>query len=393
MLNLSFYITVLLLSLNQFTSVYKNGETNVYLFDFAVVFFALYGLFYFLLVEKSFKLPKFSILFLFLTATMTISLLMSIPNFPMENIVAASFYLVRWGVYLLASLVVYNMLDKKIISTEGVENTLIASGVLISVIGFIQLIFLPDFGVLSSELGWDPHRNRLASTFFDPNFAGAYLTICIAFLINRFFSRKGFKKIELVAFLTILLAIFLTFSRSTWAMFAIIILVYGIFKSKRLFIASLITFFVVYFAVPRIQTRLSGITDPADSASLRIVSWKNAMQIIKDNYWLGVGFNTYRYVQQDYGFLTPETENIHSGSGSDSSLLFIFATTGILGLFFYLLSIFYILTESFLKRNSGGLMVFAIVLGVLVESQFINSFFYPQILFALLVVFSRFSYT
>lgn len=386
MLNFVFYITVFLLSLNQSTAVYKSGESSFYLFDFSVMFFALYGLLYFLLIKKSFKLPKFSILLLIFTLSALTSLIFSFSKFSIEQFIVSGFYFVRWVSYLLVSLVLFNMLDKKMLSKEKLLNVLVLSGVFISLIGFVQLIVLPDFTTLRSDLGWDPHKNRLASSFFDPNFVGAYLTLCLTILIDRLFGKKKIGKYDILAFVIVILALFLTFSRSAWAMFAVIILIYGFFRSKTLLITAFLVFFMVYFAVPRIQTRISGITDPADSASLRIVSWGNAFKIIKENFWLGVGFNSYRYIQREYGFLTPDSENIHSGAGTDSSLLFVFATTGILGFIIYLISYLYCLMAGFLHRNTKGLLVFSVMSGLLVESLFINSLFYPQILFAFLAI-------
>lgn len=386
MLNVIFFITLFLLSLNQLTSVYKSGESNFYLFDFSVIFFALYGLFYFLLVRKSFKLPKSSIMFFIFTSSALASLLFSLNKFSIEQFTVSGFYLVRWAAYLISSVVIFNMLDKKMIGKEKILKALIVSGVLVSLIGFVQLVVFPDFTKLSPELGWDPHKNRLASTFFDPNFVGAYLTICLTIIIDRIFGDKKVRKFDIAAFVIMLFALFLTFSRSAWAMFAVVILVYGVFRSKMLLITAFLMCFMVYFAVPRIQTRISGITDPADSASLRIGSWTKAFKIIKDNFWLGVGFNTYRYVQKQYGFLSPDSENLHSGAGSDSSLLFVFATTGLLGFFLYLISYAYCLVESFLRRRVRGLIVFSVMAGLLVESLFINSLFYPQILFALFAI-------
>jgi hypothetical protein len=39
--------------------------------------------------------------------------------------------------------------------------------------------------------------------------------------------------------------------------------------------------------------------------------------------------------------------------------------------------------EGFVTRNLKGLVIFSVMMGLLVESFFINSLFYPQILFAL----------
>lgn len=393
MLNLSFYITIFLLSLNQFTSVYKSGESNIYLFDIGMIFFSLYGLFYFLLFKKSFKLPKFSYLFLLFTISAFTSLLISSPRFSIEELTISSFYLFRFFIYLLGSIVLFNMIDKKLITKDRVVNTFVLSGVFISIIGFIQLLVLPDFNALDPTLGWDPHKNRLASSFFDPNFVGAYLVVCITLLFDRFWSKNDQKRIKSMDFLylfIIVVALFLTFSRSAWGMFAVVIVIYGLFKSKILLITAFLVAFLAYFAIPRIQTRVSGITDPSDSASLRMVSWRNTIKIIRDNFMLGVGFNTFRYVQKEYGFLTPETIDIHSGSGSDSSLLFVWATTGLLGFIIYLLSMLFPVYESIKKNLNGKLVILSIVCGLLLESLFINSLFYPQIMFLLFSLLSIF---
>jgi hypothetical protein len=105
------------------------------------------------------------------------------------------------------------------------------------------------------------------------------------------------------------------------------------------------------------------------------------MEIVKDNFLLGVGFNTFRYVQKQYGFLEPGQEEIHSGAGSDSSLLFVFATTGIIGFFVYLVALLFPALEAFLRKKGNWLMVFTLIGAFLLESQFINSLFYPQIMF------------
>lgn len=389
MLNLSFYLTILLLSLNQFTSVYKSGESNIYLFDISMIFFSLYGLFYFLLAKKSFKLPKFSFLFIVFTLSALTSLLISYPRFSIEEITISSFYLFRFFIYLLGSIVVFNMIDKKLIIKDRVVDIFILSGVLISIIGFIQLLILSDFTILDPSLGWDPHKNRLASSFFDPNFVGAYFVLCLTLLFDKLYfenDQKKFNKIHYIYFFILLVALFLTFSRSAWGMFAVVIIIYGLFKSKVLLATAFLVAFMAYFATPRIQTRISGITDPADSASLRMVSWRNTIEIIKDNFLIGVGFNTFRYVQKDYGFLTPETIDTHSGSGSDSSLLFVWATTGLLGLVIYLTALLFHIYESMVKSYSGKLIILSIVLGLLLESLFINSLFYPQIMFLFLTM-------
>jgi len=386
---ISFYITVFLLSLNQLSVLSKSGGVNVYLFDIGVILFSVLGTLYFLIVKKSYKVPKYAFLFLMFLLPAVISLFISSIELPTDKILTGFFYLLRYFSYLLSGMVVYNMADKKILSKKKIENALVWSGFFIAVAGFIQLIVLPDFTVLDPGLGWDPHKNRLTSTFFDPNFVGAYLVMCVAVLLERIFPDKRIKKSSDAGFFTyfclvvILIGLILTFSRSAWGMLGIVILVFGIFRSKRLLFLAIFTAFMAYFAIPRVQTRISGTTDPADSASLRIVSWTNTSKIIRDNIWTGVGFNTFRYAQEDYGFLTPDQDEMHSGAGSDSSFLFVFATTGLFGFLIYLGAFLFPLFDSLNKKYSGWLVIFSVLAGLFMESQFINSLFYPQIMFML----------
>jgi hypothetical protein len=92
-----------------------------------------------------------------------------------------------------------------------------------------------------------------------------------------------------------------------------------------------------------------------------------------------VGFNAYRYAQRDYGFLEEERWQLsHAGAGADSSLLFVLATTGILGLGAYLKIWLKVLEKSGSKKNR---LLVLTVLGVLLShSLFLNSLFYPWIM-------------
>jgi hypothetical protein len=391
MAQISFYITLLLVILNQLTSVFKNFGLSIYLFDIAVLVFTIFWLVYFLLVKKSFKLPKKSYLFIIFSLIAGTSLLIVSPNFKLDELLISGFYLFRFIIYLFSGIVVFNIIENKMMSKEKVFQAFVVSGVLLAFLGFIQLLILPDFTVLDPDLGWDPHKNRLASTFFDPNFTGAYFVLCLTLLFDKFYSvNKKNSKLEIkdaVFFLVLLIALVLTFSRSAWGMFGVVVLIYGLFRSRILLISAFFVAFLAYFAIPRVQTRLSGVTDPADSASLRLDSWRNTVKIIKDNFWAGTGFNTYRYVQRDYGFLTPDSEDIHSGAGSDSSLLFVFATTGIFGFLVYLLGVLFVSFGDFAQKNKNWLLSLALVMGFILESQFINSLFYPQIMFLMFSIF------
>jgi O-antigen ligase len=314
--------------------------------------------------------------------TALFSLLFQPGNLKTNELIIAFFYTVRFFSYLVSATAIYNLVKHGDIAKDYIYKSILFSGVIISIAGFIQLVVLPDFGTLDISLGWDPHKNRLASTFFDPNFTGAYLSICLIIILDKFFRKmeKGQFAYVTSAALIIIYALFLTFSRSAWLMAAVVIFVFGLLKSRWLLFFSILLAFSAYYAVPRIQTRISGITDPADSAHYRFVSWINTGEIIKDHWLTGVGFNTMRYVQKDYGFLDYDTLFTHSGAGSDSSLLFVFATTGIVGFLVYILGFVLPLFESFSNLKKIDPLMSALIVSLLIGSLFINSLFYPQIM-------------
>ena len=91
MAQISFYTTLLLVILNQVTSVFKNFGLSVYLFDIAVLIFTIFWLVYFLLVKKSFKLPKKSYLFIIFSLIAGTSLLIVSPNFKPDELLITGF--------------------------------------------------------------------------------------------------------------------------------------------------------------------------------------------------------------------------------------------------------------------------------------------------------------
>jgi len=377
-----YIITVISLTLGQFTSIYKNEGANVYLYDFLIFLFAFVG-FLILLSKKSFRIPLHLILFFPFTGWALISIILQFPKLNTLDWLVSFSYLIRWVTYLLSATVIFNLIQQKYISPRFLKVSIVFAGLVVAILGFIQLVVLPDFTVLDKALGWDPHKNRLASTFFDPNFVGGFLSICLGVILGEFYSIKENlqKKFFILSLPIILLGILLTFSRSSWAMAGIIFMILGMFRSKKILLGAILIVFSAYFFVPRVQTRITGITDPADSAHFRLASWKNAIEISKDNLLFGVGFNTFRHYQKDFGFFEPGLFGGNSGAGTDSSFLLILATTGIAGLVLFVSAYFLNILRNFNVSDPNKLMIFAILIGLFVHSQFVNSLFFPQIMF------------
>ena len=491
LLQLLLYSLILSFCLGQFGKIpIGRGEVGMYLWDILAAALVFYWLALKLGVKKKLKLPPLWAPISIFSLISLITLINGSRWLGVGEWVVAFGYWVRWIIYAGVYFVVSD-LSRKILNTKyQILNTLIASGVILALLGFTQLLIFPNLSSLDPALGWDPHQGRVVSTWLDPNFLGAYLVLCLSLLTGRLFYLVNFNRHprnefpstelrtggvgskfatrhpELVSgsngqqtslsvrfrnkfgmtgrsvsleqqsnfglqilvlttyYLILTTGLLLTFSRSAWAMFAIVIGVFGLFKSRKLLVFMVVIFFGAYFFVPRVQTRLAGITDPADSASLRLVSWQRTFEIIKKHPLMGVGFNAFRYAQEQEGFFrdkrgVPMTSG-HAGAGSDSSLLLVWATTGIFGLLSYFwlygsviwkaLSHFRhseLVSESPCHFESVSefdgkilnqvqddhnhhkflsLTVLAALAGLLIESNFINSLFFPPILLWLWIV-------
>ncbi len=396
------YLTILSIPLGQFGRLPIGGGTvNLYLTDLLVAATVLIWLIETTAIEKDLKLPRLSAPIALFSSIALITLLNGARYIEQMQFLSSAMYWLRWLMYAGIYFSVSDLLRKEVVEFTTLKNLLVISGVVLATAGFIQLAILPDFASMTSE-GWDPHQGRLLSTFFDPNFTGAYLVLTLCLLIPDIFSKK-IKPLSIAFSAILTIALLLTFSRSAWLMFAAVIGTVSLFKSRKLLILATIIAFSAYFFVPRVQTRIAGGVDPDDSAQARIVNWKQSVTILKNDYnWLtGVGFNTYRYAQARYGFFTwDEPYGGKAGAGADSSLLFVFATTGIFGLAAYMWIYIKLLqnplSQSFTSLlnktkeiETSNLILMSATAGLLIESNFINSLFYTPIMLYIWILASQ----
>lgn len=380
--------TILSYTLGIFGSLIFGSGVRLYVGDVFAAALAGWGLVYFLGLKKRFSFPNpcfwWGMIF---SGIALISLLFGTRQVSQSDWLIGSLYFLRWLLYFSVFLVAFNLFREGL-SRSFLIRWLITATFLYALFGFAQLVVLPDFTVLDPELGWDPHRNRLASTFFDPNFSAAFLGLGFLLVLGQGMVRdvRGWLKTRSLVLAGVLgTAILLTFSRSGWAMVATGCLVLGLLKSKKILVAGLILMLLAYFLVPRVQTRIVGLTDPTDSAHLRIQTYQRSLSIIRDNLFLGVGFNLYRSAQEREGYFTfDDPTGGHSGAGADSSLLLVLATTGLIGLPFYLGLLGGLLHLAWRRWQAAAdhlsLSFLAITAGLLASSFFVNTLFFPSIL-------------
>lgn len=319
-------------------------------------------------LKFKFKKPAFLIPALIFILIALLSLFLTPLRLTSAEYLTALSYTGRFFIYLLFSWLIFSGAFPKIQKNLG--KILTFAGIILAVLGLLQLIFFPDFRFLTVA-GWDPHYFRTVSTFFDPNFAGAFFVLALILLM----SDKS--RLTPLFFAILYFALLTTFSRSSYAMFLISGLTFSfIKKSKKYALITLILFIFLLYGF-QIYNRL--VAEPRNisrdqSASSRLSTWQQGFAIIGKNPVLGVGFNAYRYAVREYKLGDAEFLKSHGSSGNDSSLLFVASTTGIIGLLAYLYFLFSI--GGCAKRQ----ILLPAVLGLTAHSLFSNSLFFPPIL-------------
>jgi len=353
------------------------------------------------------KVGKMVILFLFV---LTITYLINLFRFDVKQMIIAFSYLGRFGMYLILAPMVFDLLerDKKHRFRDILLGGMTISMLLICLFGFLQLKFFPSFLELGLYLeGWDPHIGRLLSTWFDPNFIGGYLAFMLGLTIalGLYFRHKENKKWFLIfAGLSAigLIALYLTFSRSGYLAMIMTLGLLALFRSRKLLIAGIVIVFLAFTFSPRVQERsleawdsgkaLIGLDSqqPLDpTAELRVWSWRFAWEMIEDHPWIGVGYSRYAYEinERGHGLLSD-----HASGGSDSSLLTIWATSGVFGLLSYL-AIGFVgavvgIRRMFRKNDFKSYLNAGLVAGfggLMIHSVFVNSLLFPLMMVYLLI--------
>ncbi len=312
------------------------------------------------------------------------SLILNIQHLSLENFLVSFLYLLRWTMYALIFFIIKDF-DKKF--KNIIPYLLLFSGSLIVFLGYIQYFFYPSLKNLS-YLGWDEHLYRMFSTFLDPNFAGAFFVLFFIFilgLISQYLKNNQISHAMALSLLNlfVLIAVYLTYSRSAFIMLIISLSVFlFLIKKWKLIIFTLAGLLLIVFIVPKsFQTEGTNLLRTFSSGQ-RIESSQVAVKIFESSPIYGVGFNAYRYAQNKYGLNDKIWQITHSGAGTDNSFLFVLATTGIIGLVSYLYLIFSIfaLAKVNFKNNIFSIILFSSLAGLIFNSLFINSLFYVFVL-------------
>jgi len=373
-LKLGLYIIIFLPVLGELIRLPFGPENGVLVSDLLIPILSAFWLYRYIsdtphLTGKKFlpkwdkpKKPPLTLPFSLFIIVGILSLSQSLLFLSPYEVIYGSMYLVRWFFYGLLYFITFHSIKNEK-DFRGVLTALTISALLLAIAGFIQLTLYPDLAELE-EKGWDPHINRLVSTWLDPNFVGGLLAFISTILLGITLHLKQLKsKIGLSIIILILVtALFLTYSRSAYLALAGGFFVVSLIKSKKLIIIGLILAIIGISASDRAQQRTAELVQsvtsiftetpqtPDPTARLRLKNYQQTLYLIEKRPILGSGYNNLRAVNHQEGFV--KNTEIHSAAGSDSSLLTILATTGILGFIPFLL-IYIIALATTLKARSS----------------------------------------
>lgn len=258
-------------------------------------------------------------------------------------------------------------------------------GGLIAVIGLLQLLIWPTIPIsMIATHGFDPHTGRLFALWFDPNVTAAILMLTAVATWGMIFKGITWRQPWLYLGLLQLLAILLTDSRSGWLALAVAFVYLISCLNRRWLLLLGAALIILPIVSTSVAHRLAGLVAIDDTAVARLTSWRAGWSVIQESPILGVGYNYYRPAAVASGAL-----NLHYGqinlaaNGTDSTLLTIWATTGLIGLGLFLMAVIG------LGWHRRDYVSRAALLGILVNSLFINSLLLGPVWFLLALIWAR----
>ncbi|MCR4264388.1 MAG: O-antigen ligase family protein [Candidatus Roizmanbacteria bacterium] len=314
----------------------------------------------------------------FFVTSALLSLSLARFRYPLDELLIGSLYLLRWILYAGLYPVVYTVArqDKKF--TERLLMFLGGAGVVSALFGLMQYALYPNLRNLM-YLGWDPHEYRVFAPFFDSGFTGLVYVMTLLLLAHQWMRNRR-NGVLVTGMAITYTALALTYSRASFVALCAGFLVFSIFQ-KSIKPVAIVTLLLgaTLLLLPHSSPRSEG-TNLARTASAeaRLSNYEQSIEIIKDHPLFGIGFNMMRYENRNRNFVPVyEWETSNAAAGLDNSLLFVWATTGVLGLISYGYLLFKAAT---ITVKPFRVLVIATLSAVLVHSIFNNSLFYPWIM-------------
>lgn len=303
----------------------------------------------------------------------TISWIFSLFIFHQINVLYGLLYLFRLISYVYFGIYVWNFIKKEIGNKRILTDSLLAISVVSAFFGWIQFFTFSDIKPFF-VWGWDIHLFRLVGTFLDPTFLGLIIVFGLIVSIYKFIDNRKWKDMFITAFLLVSLAF--TYSRASYIAFviAIVAIVYSEKRFKKLLLL-IVGLSVLAFLLPTAKNHSIELFR-SFSAVAKVDNYQTTLKIFSKSPVFGVGYNNMCIAYQK--FIGAQDFSSHACSGSDSSLLFVLATTGAIGLIVFIFFVYRI--YQILPRNRNFTILLVSFWSLFIHSIFSNSMFYPWIM-------------
>ncbi len=285
----------------------------------------------------------------------------------------------RFGSYLVLYFVIkYYLADEN--KLEGILKSYLGSCAVISVWGLLQYVFYV-WPYMQQHIPVPIYK--IGVTLENSNNVGAFFIFAVFPLILLTLKTRDLKPKAIFCSITCLalINIVLSFSRNAWLALAtgciLLIFIYN-WKSVFLFIVGC----GIAFNIPQVQSRIFQFVDISQNLT-RIKIWGTALEVIRDNFWLGVGNTNFSEVYNKYSakydYITYEfTPGLHP----HNIFLKIQSELGVLGslaFISFLISGFRMLRRAIQAANSNFIKPFyqgyIISFIVFLQMNLVDSFF------------------
>lgn len=353
----------------QGISIFSGARTRFSLLDISVSILLLWIAFRRSSAPR--YIPALSFPILIFAAWWLVSLAWNSRGLPSYVVGIGVVYVFRW---LLYAALYWASAERGMYPSRLWHVTLIVSGVGIAFTGIVQYFLYPDLRNLY-YLGWDPHFQRLFGTLLDPNFTGIILVGTLLLLLHRITEDK-LRFFTGVGLLVVISALGLTYSRSSFVALVVGLVVWGVVSGRRRVMAGVaIAMAAFIFLLPHSGEGRNLFRTVSSYA--RVGSSERAVSLIREKPLVGHGVT-----------VLPIDASIPSrtGSGVDTSMLYVGVLTGLIGLAVYvnLIVRMYRLGWQALTKDQKNRPVVAVYVGtlsaILVHSIFVNSLFYPWVM-------------
>lgn len=226
--------------------------------------------------------------------------------------------------------------------------------------------------------------HRAASTTSGFYTLGTFLTVITAFLLvigsNKYFIPS--KLIWLMALLIIVVGVLFTFNRIHLALVVLMILVFGVFRERKLVLFVSIITAALIILIPMFRERVLEIIFFSRNLSDRDVLWQGASMIYSEHPLFGFGPVTFREIFPLFEKLVDK--NVSSWH---NDYLQVYMESGIIGLLSFLwlgFSVFYCSIEIFISKfvddyNKDLAFALMLAMGGLYATGIVGTFIFSPI--------------